>query len=224
MGRGRFTLAFVIVLLSALFLAACGDDKPTAGSAGGSTSATGASGEKSGDSSSKDDDSNSNSKNGKSSSDSDSSKSKSSKSDDDSSNSSSKSKSKSNSDSESTKKSPGVYKPSAGTEKQVQDAAEAMGNAIERKDVDYLCGKAYSAEYVKNIGGASACRSKVADQVARYDSYDMKVTAVNFLNPKQAQVYLDLSFTVEGKKTESEPAISFKLEGGDWKYFIYTGE
>lgn len=210
-------------------LVACGDE-PTSnaakagnGAGGGETSATGASGKGSGKSSDKNGGSNDSSGKNGSKSDDDSS----SKSSGDSKTKSGGGSSKSGGGSNSATEEPNgtrQTKPSADTEDQVKDATLKMESAIKSKDVDYLCGEAYSKEYLETLAAAGGCQKKLTAQVERYESYDLTITAVNFLSPVDAQVYLKLRFTLDGKETKSEPAISFKLEGGKWLYYIRTAD
>lgn len=220
MNRGRTTLALVIVLALAFALSACGDDKKPGSAGTGATGAASAentpSGKNKGAEGKTDgrSDSSSDSKKAKNQSDSESKATKRAR---------ARAKAKALAKGEPDKGTPSKPAPE-GTERQVRSAAYAMEKAIQEKDVDYLCTQAYSKEYLETLGGADACPGKVRAQIKDIDSYEMDIVAVNFLEPDDAQVYIKLEFNRNGKKTKSEPAINFKLEGGEWKYFIRVAE
>ncbi len=113
---------------------------------------------------------------------------------------------------------------SEGTDRLVANAANAMEAAIQKKDVDFLCTVSYSTDYVKVLGGVEKCKSKTTRDLAKFTEHEMKIVRIGYMSPTDSSVNVRFRFVSNGKTTTSEPVLSFKLDGGRWRYYIRTAQ
>lgn len=223
MDLGRFSFIALIAAIAAIGLAGCGDDKAAQSSTDPkfqeAITATEPTGESSG---SKEGEKGSGA--GSSSDDSDG-KSGSSDSKDD---RGSSKKSKSKSDGGGSGNTPEAI--ARGTEvpaevkRELTIAWNRLLKAMNDGDVDYVCGTAYSSDYLAELNSKGGCEKVTEAGLASVEGFTGPIRGINLINPNLGEVYVTLTRKTSGKDVTSEPAIHFKKQNGQWKRFIYTGE
>ena len=102
----------------------------------------------------------------------------------------------------------------------VTKAVAAVTKATDQGNAKLLCTKLYAQSFVDQLEQQGGCVSVTKDQTKPFDDYKAKVTAIQFNRADDAQVNVKTAYSFNGAKKSSDPVLNFKLEDGQWKYYI----
>lgn len=102
-------------------------------------------------------------------------------------------------------------------------AFKRLIRALDAKDVNYICGVAYSTDYLDQLQKQGGCRAVTTKKLNTISGYKAKVQGLNMVNPKLVEVYAELESETSAGAKKNETAIHFKKQSDGWKRFIYTG-
>ncbi|MGB0872304.1 MAG: hypothetical protein ACPGWS_00410 [Solirubrobacterales bacterium] len=134
-----------------------------------------------------------------------------------------KSNNKSNGNNQPAPVSRGVDVPPA-VKRELTIAWNRLLSAMNNGDVDYICGTAYSSDYLAELNSKGGCKKVTEQGLASVEGFEGSIRGINLVNSNLGEVYVTLTRKTSGKDVTAEPAIHFKKQNGQWKRFIYTGE
>lgn len=109
-------------------------------------------------------------------------------------------------------------------ESEVAVAFNRLMKAYRDRDYDYVCNRAYSSDYIKELEKRGGCKKVVEEEVGSVKSFSGSVKGMSKLNDDAVQVSVVLRITPKtGAATENDTTVHFKKQAGEWKYFIFTG-